>query len=464
MCSFKLPHRAAENRRGFCYHLRVNAEAASEIERFLAYLSEERVLAPTTVAAYGGDLRALLNHLNSGGEIRSLTTLTAEELGEHLHGERERSIAESSLRRKLAALRVFLAWAGAEELIARHPLAEVSLPRRGEPLPRALSREVVDRLLAETNRRVELSSQRLAEWSSSEEQRREVKHRRLLTELVLIEQLNETKMSLTAVLRLTWDEVAPDDQRLQSLRDSLNSPVEGAVFLDKKGEPLRRTQFASRLQTLSKLAGLAESLTPKQLREHAEPLLGYLRRELAELSNSDETGSSSWKAHHQALRNSALLELLYSAGLRVSEALGLRWRGLDLRSGYARVLGKGGKQRIVPLGETAVGRLKQLQKLRNSPPPAEVIFINAQGKALRRGRVNRLLAELAEAAGISPPPSPHQLRHSFATHLLAGGAGIRLVNELLGHSRLTETQRYTRVEVSHLSEAHKKAHPRSGQS
>ena len=442
----------------------MNAKVASEVERFLAYLSEERVLAPTTVAAYGGDLRALLNHLNSDGETRSLTTLTAEELGEHLHGERGRGIAESSLRRKLAALRVFLAWAGAEELSARHPLSEVPLPRRGEPLPRALSREVVEKLLTETNRRVEISSQKLGEWRATTQQNNEKRRQRLLTELVLIEQLSETKISLTAALRLTWEEVASDDQRLQPLREALDTPAEGAVFLDRKGELLRRTQFASRLATLSRHAGLGESLTPKQLREHAEPLLDYLRRELEELSRQDETGSPAWKAHRQALRNSALLELLYSAGLRVSEALGLRWRELDLRSGYARVLGKGGKQRIVPLGETAVGRLKQLQKLRNSPAPAEAIFVNAQGKALRRGRVNRLLAELAEAAGISPPPSPHQLRHSFATHLLAGGAGIRLVNELLGHSRLTETQRYTRVEVSHLSEAHKKAHPRSAQS
>ena|GEM_PF-1722381 len=422
------------------------------------------MLAPTTLAAYGGDLRALLNHLNSSGETRSLTMLTGEELGEHLHQERERGIAESSLRRRLAALRVFLAWAGAEELIANHPLAEVPLPRRGEPLPRALSREVVEKLLSEASRRVVESYQKLEEWRTTTQQKNKQRRQRLLIELVLIELLSETKLSLTAALRLNWEEVDLDDQRLQPLRDCLDTPATGAVFLDRKGEPLRRRQFASRLATISKHAGLAEPLTPKQLKENAETLLGYLRRELARLSQQNEQSSPVWKTHHQALRNSTLLELLYSAGLRVSEALSLCWRELELSSGYARVLGKGGKQRVVPLSETAVGRLKQLQRLRNSPVPAEAIFVNSKGKALRRGRINRLLVELAETAGISPPPSPHQLRHSFATHLLAGGAGVRLVNELLGHSRLTETQRYTRVEVSHLREAHEKGHPRSGQS
>ncbi len=166
----------------------------------------------------------------------------------------------------------------------------------------------------------------------------------------------------------------------------------------------------------------------------------------------------------RALRDLALMELLYAAGLRVSEAVSLEWSQLDLRRGYVRPIGKGKRQRVVPVGETALGALKRYRDSLEWPKSADPVFCSRPGVPLRRNRVNRLLGELAAEAGLDYTPSPHQLRHSFATHLLAGGASVRLVNELLGHRRLVETQRYTRVEVSRLEKAHREAHPRSRRS
>ena len=199
---------------------------------------------------------------------------------------------------------------------------------------------------------------------------------------------------------------------------------------------------------------------PKPLRSgEIEALLGAAR---GRLERAVDIGPyKTLSSTQRALRDLALLELLYAAGLRVSEAVSLEWSRLDLRRGYVRPTGKGRRQRMVPVGETALGVLKRYRDSMQSPKGADPVFCSRPGVPLRRNRVNRLLGELAAEAGLDRTPSPHQLRHSFATHLLAGGAGIRLVNELLGHSRLTETQRYTRVEVSRLERAHRAAHPRA---
>ncbi len=198
---------------------------------------------------------------------------------------------------------------------------------------------------------------------------------------------------------------------------------------------------------------------PKPLR--IEAIEALLRATRLRVERAEDLGPYRVLSPTQrALRDLALLELLYAAGLRVSEAVSLEWSQLDLRGGYVRPTGKGKRQRVVPVGETALGALKRYRDSLGWPKGTDPVFCSRPGVPLRRNRVNRLLAELAAEAGLDHTPSPHQLRHSFATHLLAGGAGIRLVNELLGHRRLVETQRYTRVEVSRLEKAHREAHPR----
>ncbi|MEF8823725.1 MAG: tyrosine recombinase XerC [Desulfohalobiaceae bacterium] len=164
-------------------------------------------------------------------------------------------------------------------------------------------------------------------------------------------------------------------------------------------------------------------------------------------------------------RDLALAELLYGSGLRISEALGLELGDLEPGKGVLRVRGKGNKQRIVPLTEKSLSRLRAYLEVRQAfePKPGETaLFLGQRGKRLQRRQANRIIAQLAQSAGVLESISPHTLRHSFATHLLEGGADLRSVQELLGHSRLSSTQRYTHLSLTRLTRLYDKTHPRSG--
>ena len=166
------------------------------------------------------------------------------------------------------------------------------------------------------------------------------------------------------------------------------------------------------------------------------------------------------------LRNRALLELLYSTGSRISEAVGLDIDDVDMQDRSVLLRGKGGKQRLVPVGRPAVaaldaylvrGRSGLAGRGRGTPG----VFLNARGGRLSRQSAWQVLQEAAERAGITVKVSPHTLRHSFATHLLDGGADVRVVQELLGHASVTTTQIYTLVTVNALREVWAGAHPRA---
>jgi integrase/recombinase XerD len=166
------------------------------------------------------------------------------------------------------------------------------------------------------------------------------------------------------------------------------------------------------------------------------------------------------------LRNRALLEVLYSTGARISEAVGLDVDDVDTHSRSVLLRGKGDKQRLVPIGRPAVSAL-DAYLVRGRPDLARrgkgtaAIFLNARGGRLSRQSAWQVLQDAAERAGISAAVSPHTLRHSFATHLLEGGADVRVVQELLGHASVTTTQIYTLVTVSTLREVWAGAHPRA---
>jgi integrase/recombinase XerD len=166
------------------------------------------------------------------------------------------------------------------------------------------------------------------------------------------------------------------------------------------------------------------------------------------------------------LRNRALLELLYSTGARISEAVGLDVDDIDTHNRSVLLHGKGGKQRLVPIGRPAVSAL-DAYLVRGRPDLARrgrgtpAIFLNARGGRLSRQSAWQVLQDAAERAGITSAVSPHTLRHSFATHLLDGGADVRVVQELLGHASVTTTQIYTMVTVHTLREVWAGAHPRA---
>ena len=159
------------------------------------------------------------------------------------------------------------------------------------------------------------------------------------------------------------------------------------------------------------------------------------------------------------------MELLYGSGVRVSEATGLDVDDLDLEQGAVRVLGKGGKERDVPIGryarEALAAYLGAGRPALASARARGALFLNARGGRLTRQSVARLVAGYARRAGIDRQVSPHDLRHSFATHLLDGGADVRVVQELLGHASVATTQVYTLVTADHLRDVYDRAHPRA---
>jgi integrase/recombinase XerC len=161
------------------------------------------------------------------------------------------------------------------------------------------------------------------------------------------------------------------------------------------------------------------------------------------------------------LRDRAIVELFYSSGLRVSELTGLDVGSLDLRENLVRVLGKGRKERIVPVGRKAHEALHAYLEERGVPDEEEPLFLNARGGRLTPRSVQRNLKTRLIKAGVIKDISPHALRHSFATHLLDGGADLRAIQELLGHASLSTTQKYTQVSVDQLMSVYDKAHPRS---
>ncbi len=164
------------------------------------------------------------------------------------------------------------------------------------------------------------------------------------------------------------------------------------------------------------------------------------------------------------LRDRALLELLYATGMRVSEAVDLQLDQINLELGYVRCIGKGRKERIIPVGRPAIEAIREYlgilrpRLLGNRHTTA--LFLSRTGRALDRSNMWRLVRKYAAAAGIENRVSPHTLRHCFATHLLAGGADLRIVQELLGHADVTTTQVYTHVDEVRLKHVHRKYHPR----
>lgn len=166
------------------------------------------------------------------------------------------------------------------------------------------------------------------------------------------------------------------------------------------------------------------------------------------------------------LRDRAMLEFMYATGLRVSEVAGIRLGDIDFAAGFLRIVGKGNKERIVPVGSKAI---EWLNRYRDEVRPALArgnmvaqVFISTRGAAISPKTIWYLIKRHARRAGIAKPISPHTLRHSFATHLLDNGGDLRVIQEMLGHSDISTTQIYTSLDQGRLKETHHRFHPRSG--
>ena len=161
------------------------------------------------------------------------------------------------------------------------------------------------------------------------------------------------------------------------------------------------------------------------------------------------------------VRDKAIFETLYSCGIRVSELTGMNVGHLDLHSSLARVMGKGGKERVVPVGRYARAALTAYLEKRGNPVPGEPLIINLRGGRLTRRSVARIIDAHMLKLATMKKVSPHTLRHTFATHMLESGADLRAIQELLGHASLSTTQKYTHVTIDRLMEVYDKAHPKA---
>ncbi|MGH7995879.1 MAG: tyrosine recombinase [Opitutaceae bacterium] len=233
----------------------------------------------------------------------------------------------------------------------------------------------------------------------------------------------------------------------------------------------RRDAPASVARRLTALRMLARHLVRENLRpdDFSELLTGpKIRRKLPEtLSVADVRRflGAACGGRPADLRDRALLELFYASGLRVSELGGLLIQQHDLEGGFVRVFGKGSKERVVPVGGRAAEALARylaagrpdLVKARTGSE----LFLNTRGRPLSRGGLWLIVKNYAKRAGLKGSVKPHLLRHSFATHLLSGGADLRAIQEMLGHASISTTQIYTAVESTRLIEHHRKYHPRN---
>ncbi|MCM0623688.1 site-specific tyrosine recombinase XerD [Lysinibacillus sp. OL1_EC] len=172
------------------------------------------------------------------------------------------------------------------------------------------------------------------------------------------------------------------------------------------------------------------------------------------------------KSKPQGIRDLAMLELLYGSGMRISELIALDLADIHITMGFVRVFGKGGKERIIPLGKSALSAINAYlngarSQLQGKYPKTDAFFINQRGKRLTRQGCWKLMKEHALKAGIQHELTPHTLRHSFATHLVENGADLRAVQEMLGHADISTTQIYTHISKTRLSEVYKQFHPRA---
>jgi len=271
---------------------------------------------------------------------------------------------------------------------------------------------------------------------------------------------------LADYLSLAPEAVRPEDVDTLEVRAFLASMTREKLAKSSQARTLSAVRslfrFACRNERLPKNPA-ASVRTPKQektLPRHLRP--GEIE-DLIE-APADESPKSR--------RDRAMLELLYASGLRVSELVGLDWRDIDLQNRVVRVLGKGGKERMVPFGRKAAEALREwleewdLERAksvgrRGTDANREPVFLNLRGQRLGDRSVRQILERYGRTAGLSQGVHPHMLRHSFATHLLEEGADLRAIQELLGHSSLSTTQRYTHVEIERLLKTYRESHPRA---
>lgn len=241
-----------------------------------------------------------------------------------------------------------------------------------------------------------------------------------------------------AVCEVDADKVQPDDI-LQYLSTS------------KKVSERSQSRFLSALRSFYDWMQIEGYMSENPCDRVDMPKLGVYLPSVLSVQEVEAVINSIDRSDWIGLRDKAILEVLYGCGLRVSEAVGLRISGLYLDEGFIRIIGKGNKERLIPLGDMACNAVRAYLDVRPQPADPQsddLLFLNRFGKNFSRVSMFKLIKKQALIAGISKEISPHTLRHSFATHLVENGADLRVVQEMLGHESITTTEIYTHIEAA----------------
>ena len=257
------------------------------------------------------------------------------------------------------------------------------------------------------------------------------------------------------------------EKNLNELQITRTEVKEFIVDINKEGISARsQSRIISGIKAFYKYLILEDYLkvNPTELIE--SPKIGMKLPDTLSVLEIDSLISAIDLSHPQGERNRAILEVLYSCGLRVSELTNLKLSNIRFKEGYVKVVGKGNKERFAPIGGVAIKFLKiYLKEIRTHQDikkgSEDIVFLNRRGKQLTRVMIFTIIKDLATKIGMKKKISPHTFRHSFATHLIEGGADLRAIQEMLGHESITTTEIYTHLDREYLREAIIQFHPRS---
>ena len=258
-----------------------------------------------------------------------------------------------------------------------------------------------------------------------------------------------------------------EEKHLTELEITKSEVKEFIAEINKEGISARsQSRIISGIKAFYKYLILEDYLkiNPTELIE--TPKIGMKLPDTLSIEEIDSLISTIDLSHPQGERNRAILEVLYSCGLRVSELTNLKLSNIRFKEGYVKVVGKGNKERFAPIGSSAIKFLNTyLKEIRNHQDikkgSEDIVFLNRRGNKLTRVMIFTIIKQLAEKIGMKKKISPHTFRHSFATHLIEGGADLRAIQEMLGHESITTTEIYTHLDREYLRESIMQFHPRA---
>ncbi len=253
--------------------------------------------------------------------------------------------------------------------------------------------------------------------------------------------------------------LSPEDIKLNHLRDFLKWATELGMSLNSQA------RLVSGIKAFYKFMVMEQVMKEDPTLMLEAPKFGRKLPDTLSIEDIDALIAAIDLSKAEGQRNKAILETLYSCGLRVSELVGLKISDMYINDGFVKVKGKGSKERLVPIGGKALREIAAYHQdrvhLNIAPEAVDILFLNRRGKKLTRVMIFTIIKQLAEKINLKKSISPHTFRHSFATHLIEGGADLRAVQEMLGHESITTTEIYTHLDKHYLREAIIQFHPRS---